>query len=91
MKKRMLSLALAVMLILCLFSGCNNTGGTGVNTGAESGFAEGKALNIYMQNDEFQGKFNANCPEVKEPSNDRSITCPTARKCAGSSVPARTA
>lgn len=84
MKKRMLSLALAVTLILCLFSGRNNTS-------AESGSAADKVLNIYVRNDEFQGKFNANCPEVKKPSNDRSITCPTARKCAGSSVPTRTA
>lgn len=76
MKKRMLSLTLAVMLILCLFSGCggSNTGSTGGNTGAENGSAEGKVLNIYVWNDEFQGKFNANYPEVKELSNDRSIT-----------------
>lgn len=76
MKKRMLSFALAVMLILGLFSACGNSN-TGTGNGSaqgENGSAEGKILNIYVWNDEFQGKFNANYPEVKELSNDRSIT-----------------
>ena len=35
---------------------------------------EGKILNIYVWNDEFQGKFNANYPEIDHLSNDKSVT-----------------
>lgn len=78
MGKRLLSLTLAALMVLCLFSGCKGSGDKqGSNDPAASGQpggAEGKVINIYVWNDEFQGKFNANYPEVKELSNDRSIT-----------------
>ena len=78
MKKRLLSLTLAALMILCLFSGCGGSGNDsssgGQSIGGQSDGEEGKILNIYVWNDEFQGKFNANYPEVKELSKDKSIT-----------------
>lgn len=36
--------------------------------------AEGKVLNIWCWNDEFQSRFNAYYPEVKEIAEDKSTT-----------------
>ncbi len=70
MKRRVLCIALMAVLILGLLSGCGSSpGDLGVTPGVE-----GRILNIYVWNDEFQQKFNANYPEVDHLSNDRSIT-----------------
>ena len=37
--------------------------------------AEGKVLNIWCWNDEFQSRFNDYYPEVKEIAADKSTTC----------------
>ena len=74
MKKRMISLILMAGLALSLLCGCGGgNGDTGVGTDMEAGDG-GKILNIYVWNDEFQGKFNANYPEVEKLSNDKSVT-----------------
>ena len=78
MKKRVWSLVLAAVLVLGLFAGCGGPGGSGDAGSAGSGDAEagdgGKVLNIYVWNQEFQEKFNANYPEVENLSNDKSVT-----------------
>lgn len=78
MKKRWLSLTVAAMMGLSLFSGCGAGGASGASAGGgagvQAGGEEGKVLNVYVWNDEWQGKFNANYPGVKELSSDRSIT-----------------
>ena len=83
MKRKILSLALAAALGLSLLTGCGGggsgsqggggsaAGGSGAATGSGE---EGKVINIYVWNDEWQKKFNANYPEVKETSKDLSIT-----------------
>ncbi len=68
-KKRILSLALASVMALGLLSGCGSSpGGSDVAPGVE-----GKILNIYVWNEEFQGKFNENYPEVDRLSDDKSV------------------
>ena len=63
MKRRMVSLA------LCL--GVLGSIGAGTIAQAEE---EGKIINIYVWNDEWQNKFNANYPEVDSTSKDKSVT-----------------
>ena len=70
MKRRILCIALVALMAMSLLSGCGPGSG---NVDIEPG-VEGKIINIYVWNDEFQGKFNACYPEVKELSSDRSIT-----------------
>ncbi len=70
MKRRIWYAALMAAMILGLLSGCgSSSGGSDVVPGVE-----GKILNIYVWNDEFQGKFNANYPEIDHLSNDKSVT-----------------
>ena len=70
MKRRIWYAALMAAMILGLLSGCGSSpGGSDVVPGVE-----GKILNIYVWNDEFQGKFNANYPEIDHLSNDKSVT-----------------
>ena len=63
-KKRVLSLALASMMVLVLLSGCGGGGGSGLLDGVQASDG-GKIINIYVWNEEFQGKFNENYPQVK--------------------------
>ena len=75
MKRRIMSIALAALTILGLLSGCGGGGGGNASGGAETEAGDGgKVLNIYVWNQEFQGKFNDNYPEVEKLSNDKSIT-----------------
>ena len=70
MKRRIWYAALMAAMILGLLSGCGSSpGDSDVVPGVE-----GKILNIYVWNDEFQGKFNANYPEIDHLSNDKSVT-----------------
>ena len=70
MKRRIWYAALMAAMILGLLSGCGSSpGGSDVVPGVE-----GKILNIYVWNDEFQGKFNANYPGIDHLSNDKSVT-----------------
>lgn len=72
MKKRIVSFALAAGMMLGLLSGCG--GGGGSKTDGEATGEEGKVVNIYVWNQEFQKKFNAYYPEVEKTSNDLSVT-----------------
>lgn len=83
MKRKVLCLALAALMVLGLLSGCGGSGAGGGQGSADKGDAPGasgeandggKVLNIYVWNQEFQEKFNANYPEVEKLSNDKSIT-----------------
>ena len=75
MKRRIMSIALAALTILGLLSGCGGGGGGNASGGAETEAGDdGKVLNIYVWNQEFQGKFNDNYPEVEKLSTDKSIT-----------------
>lgn len=70
-KKKILSLALASVTVLGLLSGCGGGGG-GLLSGVQASDG-GKVLNIYVWNEEFQGKFNENYPQVEQLSDDKSI------------------
>ncbi len=81
MKKRMrmlASLALAGTMVLSM-AACT---GKSSDSGSEGGTAkktvqtgkEGKVLNIWCWNDEFQNRFNDYYPEVKEVAADKSTT-----------------
>ena len=71
-KKRILGLALAFTITLTLLSSCGGGGSGGLLSGTQASDG-GKVLNIYVWNEEFQGKFNENYPEVERLSNDKSI------------------
>ena len=47
---------------------------TASSAAAEPAAEEGKVLNIWCWNDEFQSRFNAYYPEVKEVAEDKSTT-----------------
>lgn len=83
MKKKVLSLVLAMLMLLSLLTACSNgsssSGDSGSGTGSSdsSGDAateEGKVFNIYVWNQEFQEKFNDCYPGVTGTSSDLSVT-----------------
>lgn len=79
--KKALATFLALAMAAAMFAGCGSTasstpaasGSTASSTAAPAA-AEGKVLNIWCWNDEFQGRFNAYYPEVKEVAEDKSTT-----------------
>ena len=75
MMKRILSLMLASVMVMSLLCACGSEGGdTGSADSSVSTGEEGKIINIYVWNDEWQNKFNDNYPEVEKTSSDKSVT-----------------
>ena len=79
--KKALATFLALAMAAAMFAGCGSTassapaasGSMGSSTAAPAA-EEGKVLNIWCWNDEFQGRFNDYYPEVKEVAEDKSTT-----------------
>ena len=71
MKRRTISLLLTVAMGVTLFAGCGSTS-KGSGDGADA--SEGKVINIYSWNDEFRQRLEAVYPEVKETSDDGTVT-----------------
>lgn len=71
MRKKLLALLLAAAVAAGGLTGCGS--GSGGSSGTDSG-SEGKVLNIWCWNDEFQSRFNDYYPEVKEVASDKSTT-----------------
>ena len=71
MKRRIWSAALMAVMMFGLLSGCGSGGGD-LLSGVQASDG-GKVLNIYVWNEEFQGKFNENYPGVERLSDDKSI------------------
>jgi ABC-type glycerol-3-phosphate transport system substrate-binding protein len=87
--RRIFSLALAAVIgagALSVASGCQGGGGNSAapassgeggqpsSSEAQPAAPEGKVLNIWCWNDEFQGRFNAYYPDVQEVASDKSTT-----------------
>ena len=81
--KRFVSLTLALAMGVSMLSGCQGNAPASSAAPASSGepassaepaAPEGKVLNIWCWNDEFQSRFNAYYPEVKEVAADKSTT-----------------
>ena len=74
------AVAVTAALSACGGSSSSTAGSTASSTAAssaaasESTAAEGKVLNIWCWNDEFQGRFNDYYPEVSEVAADKSTT-----------------
>ena len=68
--KAVLVLVLAFAMVFTM-AACGNKGG---NEGGEEETEQGKVLNIWCWNDEFQTRFNDYYPEVKEVAKDGSTT-----------------
>ncbi|MGF0064554.1 carbohydrate ABC transporter substrate-binding protein [Lachnospiraceae bacterium SGI.085] len=71
MKRRAISLLLTVVMGVTLFAGCGSAS-KGSGDGADA--SEGKVINIYSWNDEFRQRLEAVYPEVKETSDDGTVT-----------------
>ena len=71
MKRRIWSAALMAVMMFGLLSGCGS--GEGDLLSGVQASDGGKVLNIYVWNEEFQGKFNENYPQVQRLSDDKSI------------------
>lgn len=71
MKRRAISLLLTVAMGVTLFAGCGSAS-KGSGDGADA--SEGKVINIYSWNDEFRQRLEAVYPEVKETSDDGTVT-----------------
>lgn len=71
MRKKLIALLLVATMITGGLTGCGS--GTGNSSGTAGG-PEGKILNIWCWNDEFQSRFNDYYPEVKEVASDKSTT-----------------
>ena len=82
MKKKVLSLVLAMLMLLSLLTACSNSssssgdsgGSTGSSDSGDAATEEGKVFNIYVWNQEFQEKFNDCYPGVTGTSSDLSVT-----------------
>ena len=71
MKKKVLSFLLAMLMLTSLLTAC---GGGDNSTGDSAATGEGKVINIYVWNQEFQEKFNDCYPGVTGTSKDLSVT-----------------
>lgn len=75
--KMLLSMALATAMVVPMV-GCGQKDTSSSNSGSSKKAAtsaeEGKVLNIWCWNDEFQSRFNDYYPEVKEVAKDKSTT-----------------
>lgn len=74
-----LTAATALSLVGCSGGGSTSSAANAKNASAPSASSapatqEGKVLNIWCWNEEFQGRFNTYYPEVKEVSKDKSTT-----------------
>lgn len=70
MKKRFISILLVAAVTAGSLAGCG-----GKSSGADvAAGEEGKVINIYSWNDEFRERLEAVYPEVKETSNDGTVT-----------------
>lgn len=76
--KRKFSAIMALALAVSMLAACGGTASSASTaaSGASSAPAaeEGKVLNIWCWNDEFQSRFNAFYPEVKEVAADKATT-----------------
>lgn len=73
MKKKLLSLALVSAVMVSALSGCGSPSSEKKESSSEGG-SQGKVLNIWCWNDEFQSRFNDYYPEVEKVANDKSTT-----------------
>ena len=69
--KTIMALLLAFAMVFSM-AACGNKGGS--EEGGEEAAEQGKVLNIWCWNDEFQSRFNDFYPEVKEVAEDKSTT-----------------
>ena len=70
-KKKRLCLVLAMLMLVSMLAAC---GGGETATGDTPAAEEGKVINIYVWNQEFQEKFNDCYPGVTGTSSDLSVT-----------------
>lgn len=78
MKKKVIAVFLAAIVGASTLAGCgsnsNSEGGTDKTANAEANVEEGKVINVYSWNDEFRKRVVAVYPEVKETSEDGTVT-----------------
>ena len=74
MKKRAVSMLLAVVMAAGMAAGCGTPSGSGTGNGGAAAGEEGKVINVYSWNDEFRKRVEAVYPEVKETSSDGTVT-----------------
>lgn len=72
MKKRVISVLLAMTMVAGILAGCGKSSDSG--SGEAAGAEEGKVINVYCWNDEFRTRVEAVYPEVKETSKDGTVT-----------------
>ena len=77
MKKRLFAILIAAIMVFALTAcggGDSSGGGEEASASAPAASEQGKVLNIWCWNDEFQSRFNDYYPEVKEVAEDKSTT-----------------
>ena len=76
MKKNVKTILVLLLAFAMVFSmaACGGNGGSESEEPAEEAAEQGKVLNIWCWNDEFQTRFNDYYPEVKEVAKDGSTT-----------------
>ena len=76
MKKNLKAALVLILAFMMVFSmaACGSKGGESKEGGEEAPAEQGKVLNIWCWNDEFQSRFNDYYPEVKEVAEDKSTT-----------------
>ena len=76
MKKNLKSVLVLLLAFAMVFSmaACGGSSESGSEESGEEAAEQGKVLNIWCWNDEFQSRFNDYYPEVKEVAEDKSTT-----------------
>lgn len=74
MKRKLLSVLLAATMAAGVFAGCGSPAAESSSADGSVSSEEGKILNIWCWNDEFQSRFNDYYPEVASVAEDKSTT-----------------
>lgn len=77
MKKKIVSMALIAAMTATMFAGCGSSSTSSDSSSSSSSASnakEGKVLNIWSWNDEFETRFNDFYPEVESVSKDKTET-----------------
>ena len=72
MKKKIVSMALIAAMTATMFAGCGSNSSS--SSSKSSSGKEGRVLNIWSWNDEFETRFNDFYPEVESVSKDKTET-----------------
>ncbi|MBQ1599011.1 MAG: hypothetical protein II080_10285, partial [Lachnospiraceae bacterium] len=74
MKRKVVSVLLVAAMTMGVLAGCGSSKSSDAKASSVNNEKEGKVINIYVWNEEFQSRLNDYYSEVEKVSDDKSIT-----------------